>query len=184
MTQIYIFPQTQRSRLKKRLPMYIHDTHTHSWKSCVYLMDPKAIYANVFYCRCVPREVRSLRTANEACLRIRYRQRRSGKGGLDERNNRDMPTCFFYRFRKIRIGISYKRYRSISIRRFIHSFKDNAFIITMKYLILAHGGERERDAKALPKFSSSFDLYPGFFCNFARAKFSGDASNGEALSIV
>lgn len=149
-------------------------------------MDPKAIYANVFYCRRVPRELRSLRTANEACLRIRYRRRR-GKGGLDERNNRDMPTCFFYRFRKIRIGISYKRYRSISIRRFIHSFKDNAFIITMKFLILAHGREREREreryAKALPKFSSSFDLYPGFFCNFARAKFSGDASNGETLIV-
>ena len=107
-------------------------------------MDPKAIYANVFYCRRVPRELRSLRTANEACLRIRYRRRR-GKGGLDERNNRDMPTCFFYRFRKIRIGISYKRYRSISIRRFIHSFKDNAFIITMKFLILAQGTERERE---------------------------------------
>ena len=23
-------------------------------RSCVYLMDPKAIYVNVFYCRCVP----------------------------------------------------------------------------------------------------------------------------------
>lgn len=150
----------------------MYTTHTHSWKSCVYLMDPKAIYANVFYCRCVPWEVRSLRTANEACLRIRYRQRRSGKGGLDERNNRDMPTCFFYRFRKIRIGISYKRYRSISIRRFIHSFKDNAFIITINISFwLTAERERERDAKALPKFSSSFDLYPGFFCNFARAKF-------------
>ena len=45
-------------------------------------MDPKAIYANVFYCRRVPRELRSLRTANEACLRIRYRRRR-GKGGTN-----------------------------------------------------------------------------------------------------
>lgn len=108
-------------------------------------------------------KLRSLRTANEACLRIRYRRRRRGgegerEGGLDERNNRDM---LLLSIRKIRIGISYKRYRSISIRRFIHSFKDNAFIITMKFLILAHG--KERDAKALPKFSSSFDLYPRFF---------------------
>lgn len=154
--------------------MYIHDTHTHSWKSCVYLMDPKAIYANVFYCRCVPREVRSLRTANEACLRIRYRQKRSGKGGLDERNNRDMPTCFFYRFRKIRIGISYKRYRSISIRRFIHSFKDNAFIITMKYLILAHGGEREREMQKRCLNSHHPSTYiPAFFAILRERSFRG-----------